>query len=223
MLNGISHSQDSRGIAIHSTHLLTVLSSAVVGGDLDKTRHILNLRVVPNYECGTHSSDLSDYALELGITEPFVGLLTAAPIEYGQILTEQNESAAVLVAVTLGLSHPTAAGVTPAIVPRPQPGTINTIIVVDASLPLSARVNLIATATEAKTLALVEANIRAPHGGLATGTVTDAIVLATTQRGTEFEYGGPISPIGALVARVVRRAMQQALLARGFITELPAE
>ncbi len=222
-LDGIFVARDDHVIHLSSQIPLTILSSAVLGADVGTARHILNMKVVSNYECGPHFGDLRECASALGITEPFVGMLTAAPLQYGQIVVEQNRAARVLVVLTLGLSHPTAAGVTPAVTPRPKVGTINTMIVVDAALPIGARVNLVTTATEAKSLALVEANIRAPHGGLASGTVTDAIVLATTERGNYFEYGGPISPIGGLVGRAVRRAMQQALQARGFLAALPNE
>ena len=216
-LDGIFVARDDRSIHLSSEIPLTILSSTVMGADVGTARHILNMNVVSNYECGPHFRDLRECASALGITEPFVGMLTAAPLRYGQIVVERNPAASVLVVLTLGISHPAAAGVTPAVAPRHEVGTINTIIVVDAALPIGARVNLVTTATEAKSLALVEANIRAPHGGYASGTVTDAIVLATTERGNFFEYGGPISPMGGLVGRAVRRGMQQALQARGFL------
>ena len=78
-------------------------------------------------------------------------------------------------------------------------------------LTQAARVNAVITATEAKALAVAEAGVRAPHGGLASGTGTDAVIVASTERGPSFEYAGPIAPIGAMMARAVRRTMQQAM------------
>ncbi len=42
-------------------------------------------------------------------------------------------------------------------------------------------------------MALVESDVRAPHGGPASGTSTDAIVIASTGRGASVAYAGPIT------------------------------
>jgi adenosylcobinamide amidohydrolase len=41
--------------------------------------------------------------------------------------------------------------------------------------------------------------------------VTDAVVVAWTDRGTLLEYLGPVSPGGWLIARAVRRAIADGL------------
>jgi iron complex transport system ATP-binding protein len=96
------------------------------------------------------------------------------------------------------------------------PGTINTILLVDACLSPAARVNAVITATEAKTLALAEARVQAPHGGPASGTGTDSVVIAATESGQRFEYAGTVAPLGVLISRAVRRAMQDGLLQDSF-------
>ena len=148
-------------------------------------------------------------ARELGIVEPFVGLMTAAKTERAQVAVERDAATTVVVVATVGVSHPTASGITEAA--RVEASTINIIVVADACLTPAARVNAVITATEAKTLALIERDLRAPHGGFASGTGTDSIVIATTERGTRYEYAGPISPLGALIARAVRRAILNAM------------
>ncbi len=183
---------------------LAVLSSAIVGGELRQTRHIVNMQVPKDYSCGNHVADLNAMAHELGIAEPFVGMLTAARLERAQAVTEQDEHTAVVAVVTVGLSHPVASGVTPAF--STQPGTINTVIIVDGQLNDAARVSAVNTATEAKTLALVEANVRARHGGPASGTGTDA--FASTERGRRFEYAGPIAPSRALPDPALTRSVR---------------
>jgi adenosylcobinamide hydrolase len=192
---------------------LTVVSSAVVGDRLTETRHIINMSVASEYNNDEPAHDLQTMAQGLGITEPFVGLLTAARLSEAQVMIETVGATTVAAVVTVGIRLPIASGVTEAAVLN-GPGTINIILIADACLPHSARVNAIITATEAKTLALVEAGVRAPHGGLATGTGTDAIVIASTERGETHEYAGPIAPVGALMGRAVRRAMLSALSSR---------
>ncbi len=199
---------------ISSTIPLTVVSSAVVGSELTHTQHILNVAVSKDYNNRQPADDLQSVAQQLNIIEPFVGLLTAARLNDAQVIIERSNATAVAAVVTVGLTFPVAAGVTEAAVLNPAPGTINIILVIDACLPISAHINAIITATEAKSLALVEGGIRAPHGGLASGTGTDAIVVATTERGDRYDYAGPIAPLGFLIGRAVRRAMQSALSAR---------
>ncbi len=52
-------------------------------------------------------------------------------------------------------------------------------------------VNAVITATEAKTGVLMALNARTKEGDPATGTSTDAIVIACTGRGTPVPYAGP--------------------------------
>ena len=196
---------------VYSDSPLAVLSSAVAGGELGRARHLLNVRVPDDYQCGDPLADLRATALAFRIEEPYVGLLTAVPMERAQIAVEYEETTNVAAVVTLGIGHTTAAGVTAAAATRNPRGTINIILVIDGRLPPAARVNAVITATEAKSLALIEAGIRGPHGGPASGTGTDAIIVASTERGTVHEYAGPISPLGALIGRTVRRCVQSGL------------
>jgi adenosylcobinamide hydrolase len=208
-IEGLSFSCDERALHLWSNEPLAVLSSAVVGAELKQARHIVNLHVAPGYDSRTPANEIIAFAHGLGIAEPFVGMMTAARTEHARIAVESNSPSTVAVLVTVGLSHPTAAGVTESF--EQAMGTINVIVVAEAHLTPAARVNAVITATEAKSLALVEAGIRAPQGGFASGTGTDAIVIASTERGALYEYAGPVSPIGALIGRAMRRAMDQAL------------
>jgi adenosylcobinamide hydrolase len=208
-IDGLHLVYDKQALHLRSDTPLAVLSSAVVGSELGWTRHIINMHVDKNYANCTPSTDLVRLAHEHAIVEPFVGLMTAASLKQAQVVVEHDSRTMIVVIMTVGVGNAVAAGITPAF--NSKPGTINTIIVAEACLSPAARVNAVITATEAKTLALVEAGVRAPHGGLASGTSTDAIVVASTERGALIEYAGPISPIGALIARGVRRALQNVL------------
>ncbi len=208
---GIAFSIDEAAVHVASQEPLTVLSSAIVGGGLRAARHIVNMHVRKDYDAPRPEDDLAASAARLGIAEPFVGMMTAARTQNARVAAETHPEVTVVAIVTVGLSNPTAAGVSPSAVG--QPGTVNTILLIDAALTPAAMINAVITATEAKTLVLVEAGVRTPHGGVASGTGTDSIVIATTGRGARFEYAGPISPVGALIGRAVRRAMQEALQA----------
>ncbi|MBI4013590.1 MAG: adenosylcobinamide amidohydrolase [Candidatus Rokubacteria bacterium] len=188
---------------------LGVVSSALVGGNLRTARHIVNMHVAAGYRGERPAEDLEAFAGHLGIREPFVGLMTAARTHEAAVASEADGDAVVTAVVTVGLGSPVAAGVSP---PGPwRPSTINTIVLLDARLGPSAAVNAVITATEAKVGALTEAGVLTPVGIRATGTVTDAVVVAWTGRGPRFDYLGPAAPGGWLVARAVRRAVAEGI------------
>ena len=102
-----------------------------------------------------------------------------------------------------------AAGLSP--IARGEASTINMIVVVDADPEPAALVNAATTATEVKGLALRDAGIRTADGLPASGTSTDAVVIAATGRGGRARYGGPASPLGWAVARAVRGALDRGI------------
>jgi adenosylcobinamide amidohydrolase len=92
-----------------------------------------------------------------------------------------------------------------------QPSTINVVAVIDVDLGRGAAVNGVITVTEAKVGALADAGIMTAEGVPATGTVTDAVVLAWTARGPCLPYLGPGTVAGWCLARAVRRAVLQGI------------
>jgi iron complex transport system substrate-binding protein len=92
-------------------------------------------------------------------------------------------------------------------------GTINIIVVIDGNPTDSCLVSSIITATEAKTAAMLELDIRSRYSGeRATGTITDAMVVAETGRGEQIWFGGPASKLGQLVSSCTRQAVKEAIM-----------
>jgi adenosylcobinamide amidohydrolase len=211
LMKGVSAFVSEAYIHIRSAEELTMLSSGVVGGGFQKARHILNLHVHKDYHGTNPALDLKNFARGIDIHEKFIGMMTAAKIGATQpvILTEHGLTVCAI--VTVGLGNSTCAGVTQPFLPHPQAGTINAIVILDARLTRSAMVNAIIPVTEAKTAALQELNKRTTDGDPATGTSTDSVVIATTNRGNLFKYAGSVSLPGWLIARAVREAMSKAL------------
>jgi iron complex transport system ATP-binding protein len=86
------------------------------------------------------------------------------------------------------------------------------MVVIDGNPTESCLVSTVLTATEAKTAALWELGIRSRYSGdLATGTITDAIIVAKTNRGAPIIYGGPASKLGQLVGICTRKAVKEAV------------
>jgi adenosylcobinamide amidohydrolase len=190
---------------VRSRAPLSVLASAVVGGDLDATQHVVNMHVSRDYESEHPGADLRAFARGLGIAGPFVGLMTAARTERATVAWEDANGVRAGVVATVGLSRPAAAGVSSPVGWRPS--TINLIAVLAARLERGAAVNGVITVTEAKVGALVEAGVLAAEGVQATGTVTDAVVIAWTGRGPRVPYLGPGTVAGSCLARAARRAV----------------
>ncbi len=195
-------------ILISQSPLLT-LSSAVVGGGFERTRTILNRRVPLDYDCSHPVQDLQQFMAEQELPEPCVGLLTGVPMHGTRIVSVRQGEITVASVITAGVSNAVISGLTPPAVF--VPGTINTVVLIDAHLVPSAMVNAVITATEAKTSVLQAYNVRTKEGNMATGTSTDALVIACTGRGEALPYAGPATEVGYLIGKSVRQCLFQAL------------
>ena len=205
---GITVQQDEAALILHSELPLHTLSSAVVGGSFTKTQTIINRHVDKDYNDPDPIRDLQRFAGARDITD-FVGLLTAVWTRKARAVMLRAGDLTVCTVITAGVRNATAVGVSRPFVPAV--GTINIIVLVDGQFVPEAMVNAVMTITEAKTAILLERDIRTPEGHPATGTSTDAVVLACTGRGPSLAYGGPVTPVGHLIGRCVRDCLGQAL------------
>jgi len=194
-------------VVVRADEPLTTASSAVVGGGLGRASAIVNLHVPKNFR-GEHADRvLEAFVARRSIPAPWVGLLTGARTEKAEVATETIDGITAVAIITVGLSNPASAGRTA--VAAWLPSTINTILVVDAAATAAALVNLVMTVTEAKVMVVAEAGVRTLDGDPASGTSTDAIVIAATGRGRRCEFGGPVSDLGWAAARAARAALSQ--------------
>ncbi len=188
---------------------LTTLSSAVVGGGFQQSCTILNRHVPLNYDCSNPVDDLQQFASALNITGLFVGMLTGVPMSGTRVVNVRDEDLSVSSIITAGVSNAVTSGVSK---PAPlKPGTVNIVILVDANLIPAAMVNAVITATEAKANVLMECGVKSSEGDVATGTSTDAIVIACSGRGAPLLYAGPGTDVGYLIGRSVHECLIQAL------------
>ena len=205
-MNGVEIEIDGEGIALRFDRLLPVVSSAVVGGGFTSARAVVNLHVPKSLRLEETEARLAAFADRRRVPAPWVGLLTSAWTEKACVAQAEAHGIRALAVITVGLSNRVAAGLDRAA--AWSPSTINTIVVVDAVAEAAALVNTVITATEVKTLALTAAGVRCDDGRLASGTSTDAVVVAATGRGPRCRFGGPASELGAVVARAVREALR---------------
>ena len=209
MIDGIEIKVDPEAVVIMAQRPLSVVSSAVVGGGFGEARAVVNLHIPKNFPCDGPDGELATFAQRRGIPSPYVGLMTSARTEKAEVVIETANGITAVAVVTVGLGNPVETGRS-AIAVSP-PSTINTIVVVDAAPEPAALVNAVITATEAKVMAMAAAGICCADGQPASGTSTDAVVVAATGQGSRHRFGGPISNLGWVVARAVRSALDSGI------------
>ena len=172
-------------------------------------RYLLNRHVHRDYHCLDPAADLVAFARSQGISEAFVGQMTAVSLQKARVIMLRAETLTVATVVTAGLSNATTPGLSTPV--TPGPGTINMTLLIDACLTPAAMVNAVITATEVKTQVLMAHGVRTPEGYAATGTSTDAMAVACTNRGMPLLYAGPVTLVGWMIGRCVRAALEEAL------------
>jgi len=204
-----------------------VLSSAPQGGGFTAASHILNHQVESNpvakashqaHRWSNPARYLKRLAVTLGAKRGTVGLMTAVPMT--QVVTVRASSGALWVEcfATVGVTNAVRAGEWPETGGRrtgtATPGTINLILVTNACLSSAAMVGAVQVATESKTGVLRDHAVPSWTGQSgATGTGTDAVVIACRLRGKGpwHAYSGTHTVIGALIGRTVARCVSRGL------------
>jgi adenosylcobinamide amidohydrolase len=221
VIAGVAVAVDREAVVVTAERPLHVVSSAPLGGGLATARSIVNLHVAKDFAHESLDALVSALVRRRGLAAPVTALATAAWTERAEVAADVAGGVTAIVVATVGLSNVVAAGLAslaPA-GPPPPPSTINTIVVVDARPEPAALVNAIVTITEVKTSVLAAAGVRCASGEVATGTSTDAVLVAATGRGRACAFGGPLSELGWVVARAARTPLEAG--GRGWLTANP--
>ncbi len=209
-------------LTIWSKTPLKILSSAVLNGGLQEANGIINVQVPEG--CGSDKSDvhwspekfLNEEAQRLQLpAKKVVGLMTAAKMQNIAVYSEKCVETVLTVFVTAGSTVSVTAGEPTASKKGGKIyrlGTINIILIVDGNLTEGCMVEAIKTLTEAKTVALRELDIRSQFSGdLASGTLTDSVLVGCTKKGEPIRYAGTFTLLGELIAKCVRKAVKEAM------------
>jgi iron complex transport system ATP-binding protein len=145
--------------------------------------------------------------------------MTAVPMK--QLVVDREQSGPVWIECfcTVGVTNAVRAGeplpITRRMDGRHAPGTINIILVTNATLTMTAMVGAVQVATESKTGTLIKNKVPSNSSrasSLATGTGTDAVVIASSLEGIHrVPYSGTHTEIGAMIGRLVTRCVQVGL------------
>lgn len=138
-----------------------------------------------------------------------VGLLTSRALPpFGSAIEEEGAVRSFCLA-TVGLGNALRVGDPTG--PTARIGTINLVCAVNVGLDENALSEAMSIATEARTLAVLEAQVPSRRTGLpATGTGTDCIVVAARVEARKRPYAGKHTDVGAAIGRSVARAVRDA-------------
>lgn len=143
-----------------------------------------------------------------GLDKNAIGFLCAGPVS-SYVETVQTFSGQwVRCLATVGLSNGVRVG-DPSFLANQKIGTIN--ILLQSSLPLSLAASIEASSvvTQARTLAVLEAQVPSAEGsGFLTGTGTDCIVIASPMGENPAAFSGTHTLIGYLIGKAVLQAMK---------------
>ncbi|MDK8182953.1 adenosylcobinamide amidohydrolase [Paenibacillus sp. UMB4589-SE434] len=220
-----------------------VWSSAVFHGGHAQATKIVNHMVGKGFDCSDPVGYMELKCKEWGYdAKQTVGLLTAARMTHLSVEGLEGDQFSLFCATTAGTSNAARAGMKRETyssyltldenlerkdsLAKAQdhkddkfsgmiPGTINTIIVIEARIQEAAVLNLLQSAVEAKAAALADLNIRDRETGLiATGTTTDTVAIAILDRGrytAEHQYGGTATTIGNELGMLVYNTVSESV------------
>jgi len=199
-------------ILVWSKTPLKILSSAVLNGGLQHANGIMIVQV--SEDCGSDIADevhnnpenfLRKEVSKLNLSQDkVVGLMTAADLQNAELTRRKYEDMTMSVLVTAGVSCAATAGDEIA----SKYGSIR----FKGNLTESCMVNAVNTVTEAKTVALRELDIRSRFSGdLASGTVTDSVVVVCTKQGSPIRYAGTATMVGELVGKSVKELVKKVI------------
>ena len=202
-------------LAFTSPDGFDTISSAIFNGGAKHIKNVLNIGVPPGYSnIALHMDPMALITLsaaKLDLKKDYLAMVTAANVHNFSLVSKKNEECTVYVAATAGCSHGESSGET--ITVEEITGTINVIVLIDGAPVQSCLAAAMITATEAKSAALHDFDVRSRYSGdLATGSITDSVTVATTGKGIPILLGGPASTLGQLVGACTRQAVSEALV-----------
>lgn len=193
--------------------LLTVSSALWRGGTVYAT-HFINGSVQLDYHCDEPEVMMRQQIIKWGYPEEdSIGLLTAAKLSHASVVAEHGDQFRLICCATAGTGNAARSGQIRPTFSAYQMGTINIMLLIDGNLTPAAMMNGLMTATEAKCAALQDFQIMDRYGGIATGTTSDALVLASSQQEEypRHAFAGTATTLGNLIGRLVYQAVHEAV------------
>ena len=204
-------------ILINFKYPARTLCSSFYNGGYGRRKSILNIKTsLDELKAKTPDEIIIKYMKRLKLNPQLTAaMMTSAYLEYAQITYSERDGIEVCSVVTAGTSNalnisetshtPYAGG------PIHSPGTMNIVVLTNMWLTDDCLVSSVISATESKTAALIDLNVKSINGGkVATGTGTDSIAVVSGTKG-KIQYAGGHTVYGQLVGEVVYNAVYRSL------------
>jgi len=198
--------------------------TAVYGKGTGTARRIINLKVDENFSGRKNGYDspeksIRDYAERQGWKDPAVGFLTSASMDSYAFSRLTHESLSIETHLTSGLSNARAPGdraeYRDVFSGMKTGGTINTIIISNSPLTLTAALEALMLSAGARARVLHEMGVKSRISDAgATGTGTDSTMIfypEPSPRGPSIEFAGMHTITGELLAGTVIEALRKSL------------
>ncbi|MFE8702981.1 heme ABC transporter ATP-binding protein [Cytobacillus sp. FJAT-54145] len=201
-------------IVLQSPIPLRTMSSGVVGSGTGWHQTFVNRHVGMDYNCSDHRVEMVEYLRNHGF-EPSetVGMMTAVMLADVSYKLYKEDDFSVMVVVTAGVGNAIDASKGGMHAFSLKPGTINTWLFVNGQLTEEAFIQSIMTATEAKVKVMQDQQVLdSVTKTIATGTSTDSILIASTQKGRLLDYAGPITALGQLIGKGIYECTTEAIV-----------
>ena len=202
-------------LAVMANNPLKTISSAIFNGGCQQVKAVLNVGVPEGYSDHSLHMDplqlITSSAAKVNLDKDYLAMVTAAKISNYSLVSKKTPDFSVYVAATAGCSHGESSGEEMDV--QEISGTINIIVFIEGNPSDSCMVAALITATEAKSAALHDLDVRSRYtGDLATGSITDSVTVASNAVGKSLVLAGPASKLGKVVGHCTRRAVTEALL-----------
>jgi len=209
-IKGVKAEIRQRNVVIQSVSPLRALSSSILNRSYARFKAIVNNQIPEDYAHANPKKLFLETVEHLGLPERTLGLVTTVDVNNVSVVSKKHKKLIVCAVVTAGVLNPASAGDK-----APEEmlsNTINIILLIDGNLTQHCMVNAVMTATEAKSAALRDLDIRSRLSTeLATGTTSDMIAVACTGRGRPIMFAGTATKLGELIGKTVKEAVKTAI------------
>jgi len=209
-IEGVTAEAKGKNLVILSSAPLRALSSSILSPSYARFAAIVAHQLPEDYNHAEPKKLFLQTLNSLALPRRTLGLMTAVDVSNVSVVSKTHKKLTVCAVVTAGVSNPASAGDN-----APEEigsSTINIILLIDGNLTRHCMVNVVMTATEAKSAALRDLDVRSHLSAeLATGTTSDQIAVACTERGQPIMFAGTATKLGELIGKTVKEAVETAL------------
>lgn len=200
-------------IAVEADEPLRTFSSAMHNAGYGNYRYFINRTVDQSYFPEDAHEEMKQFLQSAGYPlDQTVAMMTAVEMKFAFTRFYEEGDTSILLIVTAGLNNAVDVTRSHAYSYKQKNGTINIFLFINGFLTDEALIQALCCAVEAKVKVLSERNIIDSNSGtIATGTSTDSICIASTQKGAFHEYGGSITKLGSLVGKSVYETLADAV------------